>query len=64
MRHGMTIAELARLFNDRFSIGCDLRVWPMEGWRRREFLDETGLPWVMPSPNMPTLDTAMVYPGQ
>ena len=63
MRHGMTIAELARLFNERFGIGCDLRVWPMEGWRRRAFLDETGLPWVMPSPNMPTLDTAMVYPG-
>jgi uncharacterized protein YbbC (DUF1343 family) len=63
MRHGMTIGELARLFNDGFGIGCDLEVVPMEGWRRSMYLDATGLPWVIPSPNLPTLDSAIVYPG-
>ena len=63
MRHGMTIGELARLFNEHFSIGADLLVLPMEGWRREMYANDTGLPWVMPSPNMPTLDTATVYPG-
>jgi uncharacterized protein YbbC (DUF1343 family) len=63
MRHGMTIGELARLFNERFGIGADLEVVALEGWRRGMYWDETGLPWVMPSPNMPTLDTALVYPG-
>jgi uncharacterized protein YbbC (DUF1343 family) len=63
MRHGMTIGELARLFNEEFGIGAQLEVMPMEGWRRQLFADETALPWVMPSPNMPTLDTAIVYPG-
>lgn len=63
MRHGMTIGELARLFNSHFAIGAPLEVVPMEGWRRDAYADETGLPWVMPSPNMPTLDTAIVYPG-
>ncbi len=63
MRHGMTIGELARLFNDGFGIGARLRVEPMDGWRRAMYHDDTGLPWVMPSPNMPTLDTAIVYPG-
>lgn len=63
MRHGMTIGELARLFNETFGLGADLSVVAMEGWRREWFFDETGLPWVIPSPNMPTLDTAMVYPG-
>jgi uncharacterized protein YbbC (DUF1343 family) len=63
MRHGMTIGELARLFNDRFALGADLDVVRMEGWRRPMYADETGLPWVLPSPNMPTLDTAVVYPG-
>jgi uncharacterized protein YbbC (DUF1343 family) len=63
MRHGMTIGELARLFNDRFSLGASLDVVPMEGWQRDMYADSTGLPWVMPSPNMPTLDTAIVYPG-
>lgn len=63
MRHGMTIAELARLFNERHGIGAALEVVPMEGWSRGMYWDETGLPWVMPSPNMPTLDTAIVYPG-
>jgi uncharacterized protein YbbC (DUF1343 family) len=63
MRHGMTIGELARLFNERFSLGADLDVVRMEGWRRAMYADETELPWVMPSPNMPTLETAVVYPG-
>jgi len=63
MRHGMTMGELARLFNTEFGIGADLEVIPMEGWRREMYFDATGLPWVMPSPNMPTLDTAVVYPG-
>ena len=63
MRHGMTIGELARLFNERFGIGAELEVVPLEGWRRDMYWDETGLPWVLPSPNMPTLDTAVVYPG-
>jgi uncharacterized protein YbbC (DUF1343 family) len=63
MRHGMTVAELARLFNEGYGIGAELEVVPMEGWARDMYWDETGLPWVMPSPNMPTLDTAIVYPG-
>jgi uncharacterized protein YbbC (DUF1343 family) len=63
MRHGMTIGELAGLFNSQFGIGAELRVVTMEGWSRGMYFDETGLPWVMPSPNMPTLDTAIVYPG-
>ncbi len=63
MRHGMTIGELAALFNDHFGIGADLTVVRMEGWARSQYFDQTGLPWVMPSPNMPTLETAIVYPG-
>jgi len=63
MRHGMTIGELARLFNEHFGIGAPLEVVAMEGWQRDLFADETGLPWVMPSPNIPTLETAVVYPG-
>jgi uncharacterized protein YbbC (DUF1343 family) len=63
MRHGMTIGELAWLFNDRFGIGASLEIAPMDRWHREMYADETGLPWVMPSPNMPTLETAIVYPG-
>jgi uncharacterized protein YbbC (DUF1343 family) len=63
MRHGMTMGELARLFNDAFGIGCQLEVVPMVGWRRSMYHDDTGLPWVIPSPNLPTLDSAIVYPG-
>jgi uncharacterized protein YbbC (DUF1343 family) len=63
MRHGMTVGELALMFNREFGIGCDLEVVKMEGWRRSMWFEETGLPWVMPSPNMPTVDTAVVYPG-
>jgi uncharacterized protein YbbC (DUF1343 family) len=63
MRHGMTIGELAGLFNGHFGINAALDVVPMTGWRREMYADATNLPWVMPSPNMPTLDAAMVYPG-
>jgi uncharacterized protein YbbC (DUF1343 family) len=63
MRHGMTVGELARLFNEHHGIRAALEIVTMEGWSRGMYWDETGLPWVMPSPNMPTLDTAIVYPG-
>jgi uncharacterized protein YbbC (DUF1343 family) len=63
MRHGMTIGELARMFNTQFGIGADLEVATMNGWRREWYFDEAGIPWVLPSPNIPTLDTAIVYPG-
>ncbi|HZI95443.1 MAG TPA: DUF1343 domain-containing protein [Patescibacteria group bacterium] len=69
MRHGLTLGEIALLVNARLrgSQGrrrCDLSVVPMKGWRRRMRFVDTGLPWVLPSPNMPTPDTASVYPGQ
>lgn len=63
MRHGMTIGELALLLNGNFNIGCDLHVVRMSGWRRSMQFEDTRLPWVLPSPNMPTPDTARVYPG-
>jgi uncharacterized protein YbbC (DUF1343 family) len=63
MRHGMTIGELARLFNDAFEIGAKLEVVAMSGWDRSHYFDRTGLPWVLPSPNLPTLESAVVYPG-
>jgi uncharacterized protein YbbC (DUF1343 family) len=63
MRHGMTIGELARLFNEHFGIGADLEVMPMEGWRREMYFDATDLTWIISSPNIPTFDTTTVYPG-
>jgi uncharacterized protein YbbC (DUF1343 family) len=63
MRHGMTIGELARFFNEHFTIDAPLEVVDMAGWSRAMYGDATGLPFVMPSPNIPTLDTAIVYPG-
>lgn len=63
VRHGMTLGELARYFNEEFGIGCDLAIVHVENWQRSMWFDQTGLPWVMPSPNMPTLNTAIVYPG-
>ena len=63
MRHGMTIGELARFFNEHFKINAPLEVVDMAGWARDMYGDATGLPFVMPSPNIPTLDTAIVYPG-
>ena len=62
-RHGMTVGELARLFNEHFGIHCDLKVVPMTGWSREIWYDQTGMIWTPPSPNMPTLATATVYPG-
>lgn len=63
MRHGMTIGELARLFNEHFGIGAKLEMVAMPDWDRASFHDDNGLPWVLPSPNIPTLDSAIVYPG-
>lgn len=62
-QHGMTVGELAELFNEEFDIHADLEVMKMNGWDRSMYYDDTELPWVMPSPNMPTLDTSIVYPG-
>ena len=63
VRHGMTAGELARYFNKTFNLNCDLTVVPMRGWKRSMWWEDTGLPWVTPSPNMPTVSTAVVYPG-
>jgi len=63
MRHGLTSGELAELFNQEFSISCDLEVVKMDYWEREDFYDETDAPWVMPSPNMPTVDTSVVFPA-
>ncbi|MEO8073262.1 MAG: DUF1343 domain-containing protein [Acidobacteriota bacterium] len=63
MRHGMTVGELAQLFNKDFELHCDLEVITMNNWSREDFYDETDAPWVMPSPNMPTVDTAVVFPA-
>jgi len=63
VRHGRTIGELAQQFRDEAFPKCELSVLPMKNWSRAMWFDQTGLPWVMPSPNMPTLETATVYPG-
>jgi uncharacterized protein YbbC (DUF1343 family) len=63
MRHGMTVGELALFINSEYRINCDLSVIEMEGWKRNYWFDQTGLPWIHPSPNLPTLDSATVYPG-
>jgi uncharacterized protein YbbC (DUF1343 family) len=63
VRHGKTIGELAGQFRDEAFPKCRLSILPMKNWERAMWFDQTGLPWVMPSPNMPTLDTATVYPG-
>ena len=63
IRHGLTIAELAAYHNETQQLGCDLTVVPMAGWRREMLWEDAELPWVAPSPNMPTPDTARVYPG-
>jgi uncharacterized protein YbbC (DUF1343 family) len=63
MRHAMTIGELALLFNQHFGIGAKLEVVKMRGWSRDQYFPDTGLPWVLPSPNVPTVETAMVFPG-
>ena len=63
VRHGLTIGELAQLFNQQRKIGCDLRVIKMEGWQRSMWFDETNLTWINPSPNMRSLTEATLYPG-
>ena len=63
MRHGMTTGELALMFNSEFGISCELEVVKMDGWRRKLWYDDTKLPWVLPSPNIPTPETTIVYPG-
>jgi len=62
-RHGMTCGELAKMFNAHLGIGCDLEVIELEGWTRGMWGDETGLPWILPSPNIPTVDTCIVFPA-
>ena len=64
MRHGMTLGELALMIKGEFGVACELEVVPAAGWRREQLFPATGLPWVFPSPNMPTFATALVYPGQ
>lgn len=63
MRHGMTPGELARMYVGEFGIDVELHIVPAEGWQRDMTYDETGLPWVPPSPNMPSLESALAYPG-
>lgn len=63
VRHGMTVGELARMFNEEREIGVDLTVVPVEGWEREMYFDETALPWINPSPNMRSLTEALLYPG-
>ncbi len=63
VRHGLTVGELARMFREECRLEVELEVVPMSGWRRPMHFEDTGLPWVLPSPNMPTVDTAFVYPG-
>ncbi len=63
-RHGLTLGELAILYKEELELEGELEVVPCENWKRNMYFDETELPWVMPSPNMPTLETALVYPGQ
>ncbi len=64
MRHGLTMGELAHMFNTEFGIHADLDVIKIHGWQREMLFKDTGLPWVAPSPNLPTPTSAMVYPGQ
>jgi uncharacterized protein YbbC (DUF1343 family) len=64
MRHGLTMGEMARLYNEAFEIGAPLQVFPMHGWKRDMFYRQTGLFWVPPSPNLPTPESTLVYPGQ
>jgi uncharacterized protein YbbC (DUF1343 family) len=63
VRHGLTMGELGYYFLRHCGVSCEYRVLRCEGWRREHWFDQTGVPWVYPSPNMPTLDTAIVYPG-
>ena len=62
-RHGLTAGEIARYVHQQRGVSCDLEIVPMHGWQRDMYFAQTGLPWIYPSPNMPTVDTALVYPG-
>jgi uncharacterized protein YbbC (DUF1343 family) len=62
-RHGLTVCELAKMFNEHWGIGCDLEFSLQDGWGRELWMDQTDAPWVLPSPNIPTLDSAIVFPG-
>jgi uncharacterized protein YbbC (DUF1343 family) len=64
MRHGLTMGEFAAYINQSHNINCDLKIIPMKGWHRRMYFQDTGLPWILPSPNLPTPASAVVYPGQ
>ena len=64
MRHGLTLGELMTLYNGVYQLRCSLEVVAMTGWKRNLYFEDTGLPWVLPSPNMPLVETAVVYPGQ
>jgi uncharacterized protein YbbC (DUF1343 family) len=64
MRHGMTMGELMKYYNEYYGIGCNLEIVTLANWNRNSYFEDCGLPWVMPSPNMPSLETAVVYPGQ
>ncbi|HDI74715.1 MAG TPA: DUF1343 domain-containing protein, partial [Thermoprotei archaeon] len=63
MRYGLTAGELAEYFNTKYSLGAEVHVYPLEGWKREMWFDETGLYWIPPSPNIPTLTTALIYVG-
>ena len=64
MRHGLTIGEISQFFNQEFQIGCNLTIIPMKGWKRQMYWQDTKLSWIAPSPNLPTPQSCMVYPGQ
>lgn len=64
MRHGLTIGEISQFFNREYNLGCDLTVIPMIGWKRHMYWPDTDLPWIAPSPNLPTPQSCLVYPGQ
>jgi len=63
VRHALTLGEMAQLFNAEYSINCELHILPVENWQRELYADQTNQPWVNPSPNMPCLDAALLYPG-
>ncbi|AFM23828.1 exo-beta-N-acetylmuramidase NamZ family protein [Desulfomonile tiedjei] len=64
MRHGMTLGELMALYHAELDIGCELEIITLGGWNPNTYFEDTGLPWILPSPNMPLVETAVVYPGQ
>jgi uncharacterized protein YbbC (DUF1343 family) len=63
MRHGLTLGEFAFMSRNFWNINCNLQIIPMKGWNRKMYFEDTELPWVFPSPNLPNIDTALIYPG-